>query len=65
MTREETLAKLAQARALLREIAADTDSPLVSQCLRFADQNLHWAEWNLGEFTALAPELEGALADSS
>jgi hypothetical protein len=58
MEREEALEKIAAARALIREVARETDSPLVAQCMRFAEQNLHWAQWNLGEFTSLAPELE-------
>jgi hypothetical protein len=58
MDREETLAKIAAARALVQAVARDTDSPLVAQSMRFAEQNLHWAAWNLGELTSLATELE-------
>ena len=38
-------------------VVHDAARPLVAPCLRFADQNLHWAQWNLGEFSSLAPEL--------
>jgi hypothetical protein len=61
MSREEALEKLAAARALIQAVARETDSPLVAQCMRFADQNLHWAQWNLGECTSLAPELDEEL----
>jgi hypothetical protein len=60
MDREETLAMIAAARALVQAVAQDTESPLVAQAMRFAEQNLHWAAWNLGEFTSLAPELEAS-----
>ncbi len=58
MQRDEILAKLRQARAIVREIADGTDNPMLERCLYFADMNLHWAEWGLGEFRSLTPELE-------
>jgi hypothetical protein len=60
MNREQVLACIAQARALIRAVQAETDNPAIAQCLRFADQNLHWAQWNLGAGEALLPELEPA-----
>jgi hypothetical protein len=61
MDREQALANLAQARALIRAVQAETDHPAIAQCLRFADQNLHWAQWNLGAVEGLLPELEPGL----
>jgi hypothetical protein len=61
MDREHALANIAQARALIRELQAATDNPALAQCLRFADLNLHWAQWNLGAAEALLPDLEPGL----
>jgi hypothetical protein len=61
MEREQALERIAAARELIRAVALETDSPLIAQCMRFADQNLHWAQWNLGECTSLAPELDEEL----
>ncbi len=58
MDREQALASIAQARALIRAVQAEADNPAIVQCLRFADQQLHWAQWNLGAAEALLPELE-------
>ena len=58
MEREQMLERIAQARALLREVMEATDLPLIERALRLADMNLHWAQWNLGVPTSLAPELE-------
>ena len=59
MEREQMLERIAQARALLREIIEATDLPMIERTLMLADMNLHWAQWNLGVPTSLMPELEG------
>lgn len=58
MEREPMLERIAQARALLREVIEVTDSPMIERTLRLADMNLHWAQWNLGVPTSLMPELD-------
>lgn len=52
------LERIAQARALLREVIETTDLPMIERTLKLADMNLHWAQWNLGVPTSLMPELE-------
>ena len=52
------LGRIAQARALLREVIEATDLPMIERTLKLADMNLHWAQWNLGVPTTLMPELE-------
>ncbi|MBI2815314.1 MAG: hypothetical protein HYX72_00080 [Acidobacteria bacterium] len=58
MDREEMLQRIAQARALLREVIDSTDLPMIERTLKVADMNLHWAEWNLGVPVTLMPEME-------
>jgi hypothetical protein len=52
--------KLRQARALVAEVFEGTDIPQIQATLRQADQNLHWALWNLGEVETLRPDLPAA-----
>lgn len=59
MEAQETISKLDQARALVREIRDTTESPLIERCMHLADMNLHWAKWCLGGEVEIAPELEG------
>ncbi|MCZ6523959.1 MAG: hypothetical protein O7A68_08850 [Alphaproteobacteria bacterium] len=56
---EEMIARLDQARALVREVYEGTDIPQIQLTMRHADQNLHWALWNLGEVVSLRPDLAG------
>ena len=53
----EIIEKLKAARALLDEIYEGTDIPQIQSMMRHADQNLHWALWNLGEVETLRPDL--------
>lgn len=57
MKPDEMAEKLRTARALIKEIYDATDIPQIQSCIRHADQNLHWALWNLGESMPLRPEL--------
>ena len=52
------LERIAQARALLREVIEATDLPMIERTLKLADMNLHWAQWSLGAPTTLMPEME-------
>jgi hypothetical protein len=54
---EDMIAKLESARALLHEVYEGTDLPQIQSIMRHADQNLHWALWNLGEVKSLRPDL--------
>ena len=56
MQHEEVLDRIAQARALLKEVIAGTDLPMIERSVKIADMNLHWAQWNLGVPTSLMPE---------
>ena len=59
MTPETMIEKLKAARALVAEVYGGTDIPQIQSIMRHADQNLHWALWNLGEVESLRPDLEG------
>lgn len=56
MNRDSEL--LDQARALLRQIAEQTDVPAVYQAVTIADMNLHWAGWQLGAVSEIMPQLD-------
>ena len=58
MTPEAMIEKLKTARALVAEVYEGTDIPQIQSIMRHADQNLHWALWNLGEVESLRPDLE-------
>jgi hypothetical protein len=58
----QMIARLRQARRLVNEIHEGTDIPQIQSILRHADQNLHWALWNLGAIDELRPDLPGSAA---
>jgi len=58
----QMIAHLRQARRLVNEIHEGTDIPQIQSILRHADQNLHWALWNLGAIDELRPDLPGSVA---
>ena len=58
MKSEQMIEKLKQARALVDEVYQGTDIPQIQSIIRHADQNLHWALWNLGEVETLRPDLK-------
>lgn len=61
LTPAEMIARLRRARRLVHEIHVGTDIPQIQSILRHADQNLHWALWNLGEIDELRPDLPGSV----
>ena len=61
LTPEEMIDRLRRARVLVHEIHTGTDIPQIQSILRHADQNLHWALWNLGEVDGLRPDLPGSI----
>ena len=58
MKPDEIIEKLKAARAILGEVYEGTDIPQIQSMMRHADQNLHWALWNLGEVETLRPDLK-------
>ena len=62
---EEMIDRLRRARQLVNEIHLGTDIPQIQSILRHADQNLHWALWNLGEIDELRPDLPGSVVAPS
>ncbi len=60
MQPDEMIEKLKEARHLVEEIYSGTDIPQIQSILRHADQNLHWALWNLGSVDSLRPDLPAA-----
>ena len=58
----QMIARLRQARRLVNEIHVGTNIPQIQSILRHADQNLHWALWNLGAIDELRPDLPGSVA---
>lgn len=62
MTTDQMIAKLRQARALANEVYQATELPQIQLIIRHADQNLHWALWNLGQVDELRPDLPGSSA---
>ncbi len=61
LTPAEMIDRLRRARLLVHEIHVGTDIPQIQSILRHADQNLHWALWNLGEIDELRPDLPGSV----
>ena len=63
MTRPQMIANLRRARALARAVYDATELPQIQLILRHADQNLHWALWNLGQIDELRPDLPESIVD--
>jgi hypothetical protein len=61
MTRTQMIANLRRARALARAVYDATELPQLQLTIRHADQNLHWALWNLGQIDELRPDLPGSI----
>ena len=64
LTPAQMIDRLRRARRLVHEIHVGTDIPQIQSILRHADQNLHWALWNLGEVDELRPDLPGSIVAS-
>ncbi|MHA1537129.1 MAG: hypothetical protein ACTSUD_06210 [Alphaproteobacteria bacterium] len=58
MKPEQMIEKLKAARALVAEVYDGAELPQIQSIVRHADQNLHWALWNLGEVETLRPDLD-------
>jgi hypothetical protein len=57
----DMIRRLRQARVLVDDVYRGTDIPQIQMTLRHADQNLHWALWNLGAVDELRPDLPGSV----
>jgi hypothetical protein len=60
MNMQDRIAKIEEARRLLRAAMEDCELPQIEAMLRNADMELHWALWNLGVPVELRPELSEA-----
>ena len=65
MTPAEMIRRLREARVLVDAVYRGTDIPQIQMTLRHADQNLHWALWNLGVVDELRPDLPGSVVRAS
>jgi hypothetical protein len=61
LTPEQMIDRLRRARRLVHEAYGGSDVPQIQAILRQADQNLHWALWNLGQVDELRPDLPGSV----
>jgi hypothetical protein len=57
----DMIRRLRRARVLVDDVYRGTDIPQIQMTLRHADQNLHWALWNLGAVDELRPDLPGSV----
>ena len=58
MTREETLARLADLQRRVRDLRDATDVPTLERTMQLLDMYCHMARWELGDVEAMLPELE-------
>lgn len=65
MNRPQMIANLRRARALARAVYDATELPQLQLIIRHADQNLHWALWNLGQIDELRPDLPGSIVSAT
>ncbi|MND01793.1 hypothetical protein D3C83_209210 [compost metagenome] len=48
---------------LANDVYRATDLPQIQLIIRHADQNLHWALWNLGQMDEIRPDLPGSIIE--
>ena len=58
MTREETLARVREIEAMVREVRQGTDLPAVERTMQLLELYCHLTRWELGDITAMLPEAE-------
>ncbi len=58
---KDMIQRLRRAQILVNQVYEETDIPQIQSIMRHADQNLHWALWNLGEVDELRPDLPGSV----
>jgi hypothetical protein len=65
VTREQTLARLAELQRQVRELREATEIPSLERTMHILDMYCHMARWELGDITAMIPELESEGASTA
>ncbi len=58
MTREETLERIRDLQARVRELRQASDNPAIERTMQLLDLYCHMARWELGDVQAMIPEAE-------
>lgn len=58
MTREETLGRIRDLQARVRELRQASDNPAIERTMQLLDLYCHMARWELGDVQAMSPEAE-------
>lgn len=58
MTREETLERIRDLQARVRELREASDNPAIERTMQLLDLYCHMARWELGDVQAMIPEAE-------
>lgn len=58
MTREETLGRIRDLQARVRELRQASDNPAIERTMQLLDLYCHMARWELGDVQAMIPEAE-------
>ncbi len=58
MTREETLERIRDLQARVRELRQASDNPAIERTMQLLDLYCHMARWELGDVQAMSPEAE-------
>ena len=58
MTRAETLERLRDLQARVRELRRASDNPAIERTMQLLDLYCHMARWELGDVEAMTPEAE-------
>ena len=59
MTHVETLERLRDLQARVRELRQASDNPAIERTMQLLDLYCHMARWELGDVRAMNPEAEG------
>jgi hypothetical protein len=58
VTREETLERIRDLQARVRELRQASDNPAIERTMQLMDLYCHMARWELGDVEAMIPEAE-------
>ena len=58
MTHAETLERLRDLQARVRELRRASDNPAIERTMQLLDLYCHMARWELGDIEAMTPEAE-------
>jgi hypothetical protein len=59
MTHAETLERIRDLQARVRELRRASDNPAIERTMQLLDLYCHMARWELGDVEAMTPEAEG------